>query len=427
MTKLWPAPTARGPVNAVLPIPGSKSMTNRALLLAALADGPSVLRRPLRARDTELMAQAVSALGVGLGDLPGGTGDWQVRPAPLTGNTHIKVGLAGTVMRFVPPVAGLADGPVHLDGDPRARQRPLGPLLAALHQLGVHVADDGRGALPVTVTGSGVVPGGRVQIDASGSSQFISALLLAGARFDKGVEVRHTGPPIPSQPHLAMTVDMLRAAGVEIDTSTPDSWRVAPGTIRARDIDIEPDLSNAAPFLAAAVLTGGRVTVPGWPRQTTQAGDALRDLLAELGAEVSLGPVGLAIRGTGRIRGMDADLRDVSELSPVIAALAAVADGPSRLRGLAHIRGHETDRLAALAGELGRLGADVVQTDDGLVIRPRPLRGGVFASYADHRMAQAGAVLGLVVPGIQVEDIATTGKTLPDFVGMWNAMLAGTP
>jgi 3-phosphoshikimate 1-carboxyvinyltransferase len=427
VSELWPAPTARGPVDAVVPIPGSKSMTNRALLLAALAGGPSVVRRPLRARDTELMARAVRALGVGLTEVPGEAGsDWQVRPGPLSGDADIDVGLAGTVMRFVPPVAGLADGPVRFDGDPRARERPLRPLLAALHQLGVRVADGGRGALPFTVAGRGAVPGGRVEIDASGSSQFVSALLLAGARFDKGVEVRHAGPPVPSQPHLAMTAEMLRAAGVDVDASVPDVWRVAPGAVRARDVDIEPDLSNAAPFLAAAVLTGGRVTVPGWPRQTTQAGDALRGLLAGLGAEVTLEPAGLTVRGTGRRSGVDADLRDVSELSPVVAALAALADGPSRLRGLAHVRGHETDRLAALAGELSRLGADVAQTEDGLVIRPRPLHGGVFASYADHRMAQAGAVLGLVVPGIEVEDIGSTGKTLPDFLGMWTAMLAGT-
>ena len=420
MTELWAAPTATAPVDATVAVPGSKSMTNRALLLAAVADGPSWVRRPLRARDTDLMARAVRALGV---DLVDDAGDWHVTPGELTGDADIDVGLAGTVMRFVPPLAGLADGPVRLDGDPRARERPLGPLLSALRRLGVRVEDGGRGALPFTVAGNGAVPGGRVEIDASASSQFVSALLLAAARFDKGVEVRHVGPPVPSQPHIAMTVQMLRAASVNVEPGE-DTWRVIPGTVRATDVDVEPDLSNAAPFLAAAVVTAGRVRVPGWPRHTTQAGDALRGLLEQLGAAVTLDDAGLTVRGTGRLSAVDADLHEVGELTPVIAALCTLADGPSRLRGLAHLRGHETDRLAALATELSRLGAGVSETEDGLLIRPQPLSAAVFGSYDDHRMAQAGAVLGLVVPGVRVVDIATTGKTLPDFVGMWDAMLA---
>jgi 3-phosphoshikimate 1-carboxyvinyltransferase len=420
VSELWAAPSAAAPVDATVAVPGSKSMTNRALLLAAVADGPSQVRRPLRARDTELMARAVRALGV---DVTDHAGDWHLSPGGLTGGADIDVGLAGTVMRFVPPLAGLADGRVHFDGDPRARERPLGPLLSALRRLGVQVEDGGRGALPFTVAGTGAVPGGRVEIDASASSQFVSALLLAAARFDKGVEVRHVGPPVPSQPHIAMTVQMLRAAAVDVE-SGDDTWRVGPGTVRATDVDVEPDLSNAAPFLAAAVVTGGRVTVPGWPRHTTQAGDALRGLLEQVGAEVTLDGAGLTVRGTGRLSGVDADLHEVGELTPVFAALCTLADGPSRLRGLAHLRGHETDRLAALAAELSRLGAGVSESGDGLLIRPRPLHAAVFDSYDDHRMAQAGAVLGLVVRGVRVVDIATTGKTLPDFVGMWDAMLA---
>src|SRR5262249_924986 len=396
-------------------------MTNRALLLAAVADGPSLVRRPLRARDTELMARAVHALGTGLDDQDG---DWRLSPAELSGDADIDVGLAGTVMRFVPPLAGRAAGRGHFDRDPRARERPLGPLLSGLRQLGVRVEDGGRGALPFTVAGRGAVPGGQVKIDASASSQFVSGLLLVAARFDKGVEVRHAGPPVPSQPHIAMTADMLRAAGVDVEAGA-DTWRVAPGPVRARDIDVEPDLSNAAPFLAAAAVTGGQVTVPGWPRRTTQAGDALRGLLEQVGAGVTLDEAGLTVRGTGRLSGVDLDLHEVGELTPVFAALCALAAGPSRLRGLAHLRGHETDRLAALARELSGLGAAVDETDDGLEIRPVPLAGGVFGTYHDHRMAQAGAVLGLAVPGVRVENIATTGKTLPDFPGMWAAMLAG--
>ncbi|MBI1757821.1 MAG: 3-phosphoshikimate 1-carboxyvinyltransferase [Actinobacteria bacterium] len=422
MEDLWPAPSASGPIDAVVPLPGSKSVTNRALLLAALADGPSTVRRPLRARDTELMAGALAALGAGLVDR---AGDWLVTPGPLTGGVDLDVGLAGTVMRFVPPVAALATGPVRFDGDPQARRRPLGPLLAGLRQLGVRVEDGGRDTLPFTVlgTGTGTVPGGPVEIDASASSQFVSALLLAGASYQRGVRLTHAGPPVPSLPHIAMTVAMLRAAGVTVEEPAPGRWRVAPGPIHARDVDVEPDLSNAAPFLAAALVTGGAVRVPGWPRSTTQAGDALRDILVRMGAEVRLDDAGLTVRGTGQVLGADLDLRDVSELSPVLAAVTALASGPSRLRGLAHVRGHETDRLAALARELSALGTEVRETTDGLEIVPKPLHGGVFGSYHDHRMAQAGTLLGLVVPGVQVENISTTRKTLPDFVGMWHSML----
>ena len=418
MSELWGAPAATGPVTAAVPVPGSKSMTNRALLLGAVADGPSLVRAPLHARDTELMAGALRTLGVPIADAGG---DWAVTPGVLAGPASVDTGLAGTVMRFVPPLAGLATGPVHFDGDEYARSRPVGPLLAALRQLGVRVEGE---ALPFTVHGSGGVRGGAVEIDASASSQFVSALLLVAARFDKGIEVRHSGPPVPSQPHIAMTVQMLDAAGVAVE-STVDTWTVAPGPVRAREVVVEPDLSNAAPFLAAAVATGGAVTVPGWPAATTQAGDALRSLLAAFGASVSLEPGGLTVRGTGAVSAVDLDLHEVGELTPVLAALAALADGPSTLRGIGHLRGHETDRLAALATELTRLGAVVTQTADGLRIEPRPLRAAVFDSYADHRMAHAGALLGLVVPGLQVVNIASTTKTLPDFPGMWAAMLAG--
>jgi 3-phosphoshikimate 1-carboxyvinyltransferase len=415
----WPAPTAAGPVRATVTLPGSKSMTARALVLAALADAPSRVLRPLRARDTDLMAAALRALGVGVDE---GDGGWQVTPAPMAGPAEVDVGLAGTVMRFLPPVAALATGPSRFDGDPRARQRPLGALLDALGQLGVEL-DHTSGGLPLVVHGRGRVPGGVATVDASASSQFVSAVLLAAARFDKGAELRHAGPPLPSLPHVAMTVEMVRLAGVDVDDTVPDLWRVTPVVPRARDVTVEPDLSNAAPFLAAALVTGGEVRVPGWPARTTQAGDALRDLLAAMGASVSLDGHGLTVRGGGRVDGLDADLHDVGELAPVLAAVAALARTPSHLRGLAHLRGHETDRLAALARELNRLGGDVTETDDGLLVRPRPLSGGVVATYDDHRIATAAAVLGLVVPGVRVENVATTGKTMPGFVDMWTRML----
>ena len=421
-TPLWPAPVATGPVRATVPLPGSKSVTNRALLLAALAEGPGTVRRALRSRDADLMAAALRALGTGLTPTAESASavDWTITPGPVRGGAAIDVGLAGTVMRFVPPMAALADGPVSFDGDPQARQRPMRQMLDALRALGVAVTGDG---LPFTVRGP--ITGGEVVLDASASSQFVSGLLLTAPRFPKGVTVRHQGPPVPSMPHIAMTVQMLRDAGATVDDGEPNVWRVEPGPLAARDLTVEPDLSNAAPFLAAALVTGGEVTVPGWPERTTQGGDALRGLLAEMGADVRRTPDGLTVSGTGTVRGIDADLRDVGELTPTIAALAALADGPSRLSGIAPRRGHETDRLAALATEINRLGGDVRETADGLEIRPRPLTGGVFRSYADHRMATAGAVIGLVVPGVQVEDIATTAKTLPEFPRMWARMLGG--
>jgi 3-phosphoshikimate 1-carboxyvinyltransferase len=398
-------------------LPGSKSLTNRALVLASLADGPSVLRRALRSRDTSLMAGALVALGA---DIDSSGADWTVTPGPFSGDARVDCGLAGTVTRFVPPVAGLARGTVEFDGDPRMRTRPVGEVLTALRALGVEIAGEG---LPFVVHGAGAVPGGRVVLDASGSSQFVSALLLAGARFDRGVDVIHDGKPVPSRPHIDMTVAMLRTHGVEVDDAEPHRWRVAPGPVRAVDHTIEPDLSNAAPFLALAATTGGTVTVRDWPGETTQAGDALRDLLGRMGCSVELSVRGLAVTGGGGIAGLDVDLHDIGELTPVVAALCALADGPSYLRGIAHIRGHETDRLAALAAELRGLGADVTEHEDGLDLRPSQLHGGLFHSHADHRMAHAGAVLGSAVAGVVVDDVDATSKTFPDFPRVWAAVL----
>ncbi len=415
----WPAPHATGPIRATVSLPGSKSLTNRALVLAALSDGPSVVRRALRSRDTELMAAALTALGSPI-DTTGD--DWKVTPGAIRGGADVHCGLAGTVMRFVPAVAGLADGAVIFDGDPHARTRPMDEVLRALRGLGVTVDDGGRGTLPFTVQGTGRVRGGPVTIDASASSQFISALLLAAPRYDEGVDVRHEGPPVPSLPHIEMTVQQLRLHGVTVDDSEPDRWHVAPGPIRAVDVAIEPDLSNAAPFLAAGLLSGGSVTVRDWPRETTQAGDALRDILARMGADVALDDTGLTVSGSGRLQGIDYDLHDVGELTPAIAALCALAETPSRLSGIGHIRGHETDRLAALATELNRLGGQVSETDDGLVIQPATLSGGTFHTYADHRMAHAAVVLGVAVEGVLVENIATTAKTFPGFDVAWSRL-----
>ncbi|QGN57978.1 3-phosphoshikimate 1-carboxyvinyltransferase [Nostocoides sp. HKS02] len=422
----WAAPFARGPVHADAVLPGSKSLTNRYLVLAALASSTSRLRRPLRSRDTLLMAQALRQLGAGIDDATSdvlGGADWIVTPATLRGGTRIDCGLAGTVMRFLPPIAALCDGVVEFDGDAQARVRPMGPVLESLRTLGARVDDGGRGALPFAVHGKGGMPGGSVTLDASSSSQFVSALLLAGARYDDGVTIHHQGAPVPSEPHIDMTIETLRDAGAIVDDSEPDLWRIEPSELGGLDVQVEPDLSNAAPFLAAGLVSGGRVTVPGWPQHTTQAGDAIRDILDAMGADVTLTRDGLTVSGAGDVSGIDVDLHDASELTPVVAALAALADSPSEIRGVAHIRGHETDRLAALARELTALGGSVRETEDGLRIAPARLSGGRFHTYADHRMVMAGAVLGLRVPGLVVEDVGTVAKTLPDFVPLWEQLL----
>jgi 3-phosphoshikimate 1-carboxyvinyltransferase len=416
----WPAPRAHDPVDAVVSLPGSKSLTNRALVLAAISDGPSVVRRALRSRDTGLMADALTSLGAGV-DASGD--DWLVIPDAFAGDAEVDCGLAGTVMRFVPPVAGLSTGVISFDGDPHMRKRPVGQVLSALGSLGIRVEDEGRGSLPFRVHGAGRVAGGTVVVDASGSSQFVSALLLAGARYEHGVDVRHDGKPVPSLPHIDMTVAMLREHGVAVDDSDANRWSVAPGPVKALDHLIEPDLSNAAPFLALAALSGGSVTVRDWPRATTQAGDALREILSLMGCEVAFVDDGLRVTGPERLQGIDHDLHDVGELAPAVAALCALADSPSHLRGIAHIRGHETDRLAALATELGALGADVIEHPDGLSITPAPMHGGVFHTYADHRMAHAGVIVGAAVDGVLVENVATTAKTFPDFAGFWASLL----
>ncbi|WP_134742040.1 3-phosphoshikimate 1-carboxyvinyltransferase [Nocardioides sp. 503] len=416
----WPAPRAHDPVDVVVSLPGSKSLTNRALVLAAISDGPSVVRRALRSRDTSLMAAALSSLGASV-DTSGE--DWRVTPGVLAGDAEVDCGLAGTVMRFVPPVAGLSTGTVAFDGDPHMRQRPVGQVLGALASLGIRVEDEGRGSLPFRVHGTGHVRGGTVVVDASGSSQFVSALLLAGARYEHGVDVRHDGKPVPSLPHIDMTVAMLREHDVAVDDADANRWSVAPGPVQALDHLIEPDLSNAAPFLALAALSGGSVTVRDWPRATTQAGDALREILTLMGCEVGFVEEGLRVRGPERLQGIDHDLHDVGELAPAVAALCALAETPSHLRGIAHIRGHETDRLAALATELGALGADVTEHADGLSIRPAPLHGGVFHTYADHRMAHAGVIVAAAVDGVLVEDVDTTAKTFPDFARFWASLL----
>ena len=418
----WIAPTATGPVSSSLRLPGSKSMTARALVLSALADGPSEIVRPLRARDTTLMADGLRALGVAIDT--SSDERWTVEPGPLRGPARIDVGLAGTIMRFAPPVAALAEGTVTFDGDPHARNRPLRPIIDALRALGADIDAAPTGGLPLEVRGAGLVEGGEAVIDASGSSQFVSGLLLSAPRFTKGLVLRHEGPPVPSTPHLRMTTHMLRAAGAVVDESVPDVWTVEPGPLHGHTWEIEPDLSGALPFFAAAMVTGGSVTLQGWPAESWQPVARLTELLTGLGALVTQGPEGLTVHGTGVLHGIRADLSEVSEMTPVVAALAALADSPSELRGVEHIRGHETDRIAALVHELAALGAQVVEHRDGLEITPGPLRGATFETYADHRMAHAAAVIGLAVEGVDLSDVACTSKTLPEFPELWAGLVA---
>jgi 3-phosphoshikimate 1-carboxyvinyltransferase len=420
VNEVWTTPHRPAPVDAVVSLPGSKSITARALILAALADGPSRLVRPLRARDTDLMAAGLRALGVRLED---DGPDLLVTPLPLRGPADIDAGLAGTVLRFLPPVAALADGPVRVDGDARLRDRPNAGLLTALRNLGVEIDDGGRGRAPFTVHGTGRVRGGVVEVDASESSQIVSGLLLAAARFDEGIDLRLTGG-VPSMPHVEMTVTTLREHGVDV-VPTARGWRVSPGPIAGLDRVVEPDLSNAAPFLAAALVAGGRVTVRDWPTVTTQPGAHLDRLLSAMGADVVRTAEGLQVTGSGRIAPLVADLGEVGELTPVLAALCALAEGTSRLTGIAHLRGHETDRLQALDEVLSAVGARVEQLPDGLVIEPGPRRAAKVDSYADHRMVMAAAVLGLAVDGVAVADPGAVAKTLPDFVERWAGLLSG--
>ena len=420
----WQAPSTPTPVHATVTIPGSKSLTNRALVLAALAtsNGTSTISGALRSRDTDLMIGALQTLGVAVeGAGSELTIGGRIAPQP---DARVDCGLAGTVLRFVPPVAALSTERVLFDGDEQARARPIAPLLDALRSLGVDIDGDG---LPFAVRGTGSVAGGTVEIDASASSQFVSGLLLSGAAFADGLTIVHTGESVPSAPHIAMTVSMLRDAGVELDDTQANRWRVAPGPIAARHWVVEPDLSNAVPFLAAAVVSGGIVRVTGWPEGSIQPADDVFAILEKLGSVVRHGSSYLEVQGAQRYGGFDVDLHDVGELTPAVAALAALAsDGSvSQLSGIAHLRGHETDRLAALSAEINRLGGQCEETPDGLVVTAGPLHGGVWRSYADHRMATAGAILGLRVPGVEVEDIGTTAKTLPDFPQLWADMLQG--
>lgn len=423
----WAAPRVDEPVHATVVVPGSKSLTNRKLVLAALADAPSTLTAPLHSDDSARMVEALRALGVEVDEVPGdgpfGPNLRVTPPVSFRGDVTIDCGQAGTVMRFIAPLAGLADGDVTITAHPSALHRPMGEMIKALREIGADIDDGGTWALPFIVRGRGHIRGGEVTIDASGSSQFVSGLLLAAPRFDVGLHLIHSGARLPSLPHIDMTVETLARRGIQVERPTANEWVVPAGVPRGRDAAIEPDLSNAAPFLAAALLTGGAVTIPGWPATSTQPGALLPEILSLLGARTGRRGGALTVTGTGRIAGVDLDLTAASELTPTLFALAAFADAPTTLHGIGHIRGHETDRIDALVGNLRALGGEAEELPDGIRITPTSLHGGLWRAHHDHRIATAGALIGLRVPDVEVDDIGATAKTLPEFPRLWQQML----
>ena len=466
----WPAPLAPASSeaagkNALVHIPGSKSLTNRYLLLAALADSPSYLRAPLHSRDSALMIEALRQLGAGIELVPTNSPfgpDVKVTPLSFV-EAHsaqsravsIECGLAGTVMRFVPALAALLPGEFAFDGDPHARQRPMGPVLEGLRQLGVQVdCEQGENALPFVLRSpglasvEGVSEAPVVRIDASTSSQFVSALLLMAPRLPQGMVLVHEGSSVPSIPHIQMTVEALRQMGIQVQEHYPNQgneaesgeyrWTVHPGSFPGFEMTIEPDLSNAGPFLAAAVVTGESVTIPHWPAPaadssagTTQVGDMWRELLPALGAQVRYAESRLTVTGPAQLPEGDFsfDLSAGGELAPTMAAACAFVNGRVELTGIAHLRGHETDRLAALAAEINRLGGSAHDTADSLVIEA-PIPAATEAeqvlarTYDDHRMATFAAIIGLRRPNVVVQNVATVAKTMPEFTAMWEDMLA---
>ena len=425
----YAAPSAAAAVQSTVTIPGSKSLTNRELMIAAIADGPGRLIAPLHSDDSQRMIEALRSLGIGIEEVHGEGEfgpDLLVTPAPLRGGSSIDCGQAGTVMRFITPLAGLATQDVHITAHETALHRPMGAMITALRDLGVDIDDEGTWSLPFTIRGHGRIRGGRIEIDASASSQFVSGLLLAAPRFDVGLHLIHTGEHLPSLPHIDMTIESLSRRGIRIERPAAGEWLVEAGTPRAKEIAIEPDLSNAAPFLAAAMVTGGEVSVTGWPLHSTQPGALLTEILQAMGAHVSRHAGALTVRAGDTIRGLDIDLSAASELSPTIVGLAAFADAPTTIRGIGHIRLHETDRIAALIGNLTALGGEVEELSDGLRVIPRPLHGGNWSAHHDHRIATTGALIGARVPGVEIDDIGTTAKTLPEFTTLWERMLGGT-
>ena len=405
-----------GPIDATVEVPGSKSITNRALVAAALASGRSVLSRALSADDTAAMAAALARLGIGVerdaasGDVVVDGGCERLRPGPV----ELDARLSGTTARFLLPVLALGRGRYRLDGLAALRARPMAPGLRALRDLGVEVVEEGEpGHLPVTVVGAELA-GGTVRVPGAVSSQFVSGLLLAGPATRRGVRVE-LEQPVVSRPYLGLTLATMEAFGAEVDGDVERGVDVAPGGYRARRHAIEPDASSASYFFAAAVVCGGRVRVPGLGRQSAQGDLAFVDVLEAMGADVRREDGFVEVRSGPSLSGVDVDMADLSDTAQTLAAVAVFASSPTRVRGIGFIRAKETDRIAAVVSELRRCGIRAEEHGDGFTVHPGLPRPAVIETYDDHRMAMSFTLLGLRAPGIEIADPGCVGKTFPGF------------
>lgn len=403
------SPLSAAPQLSVRP-PGSKSITNRALLCAALAPGRSTLTGVLFADDTRAMLAAVASLGARVEPDEAATtvAVTGLDPRGSDGPAHIDARQSGTTSRFVLPAAALRPGPCLVDGSVQLRARPFGPLVRALRELGATVDEHGGpGLLPLTVTGP--VRGGRVQLPGHLSSQFLSGLLMSGPLMPDGLDVELTSPLV-SVPYLTMTAAVMAAFGVDVEGLT-----VRPGSYRATDYAIEPDASAASYFLAAAAITGGRITIDGLGTTSLQGDVAFADVLERMGARVERSATQITVTGPDRLHGVDVDMADISDTAQTLAAVAVYADSPTRIRGVGFIRKKETDRIGAIVTELRRAGIDATEHEDGFTVVPGQPRPTTFATYDDHRMAMSLSLLGLRTAGIGIADPRCVAKTYPAF------------
>ncbi len=415
---------ARRPVVAVTRLPGSKSYTNRALLVAALAEGTSVLRGALFSDDTHYMATALSDLGFRVAtDAPaeimtiGGAGG----QVPSRG-AWLSCGNAGTAVRFLMALVSLGHGRFAVDGSARMRERPQQPLIDALRALGVNCHSEHHNGCPPVIVDADGCRGGEVTVDGTLSSQYFSALAMVAPAMTEGITIHVTGELV-SKPYLDLTADIMAEFGVTMQNDGYRRFHVAPGQrYTAREYQVEPDASAASYFFAAAALTGGRVTVVGLSRRSRQGDLRFLDVLERMGCQVTDGEQGLTVQGPPQLRGVTEDMNDISDTALTLAALAPFADGPTEVRNIAHVRRQESDRIAAVATELGRLGVKVEERPDGWRIEPGTPRGGAVETYDDHRMAMAFSLIGLRTPGLRICDPDCVTKTFPSFFTRFSAL-----
>jgi 3-phosphoshikimate 1-carboxyvinyltransferase len=419
---------ASGPVSAAVRVPGSKSITNRALILAALAKARDGCRLTgaLRSEDTEVMIASLRKLGFRVEE------DWTASRLLVSGHSHrlipepnadLFVANSGTSMRFLAALVALGHGEFRLDGVARMRERPIEDLLAALRQLGADAASElGNGCPPIRVRARGLT-GGTIEMRANLSSQFLSAILMAGPFTRDGIEVRLVGPLV-SEPYIAMTLRMLRSWGAHVEQPAADRYLVSAGLERElSEYTIEPDASAASYFFAIPAILGGRITVLDLPEESLQGDLRFVDALEQMGCRVKSCSSGVTVHG-GPLRGIDIDMNAISDTVMTLGAVACFAEGPTTIRDVAHIRHKETDRLAALATELRKVGAQVDEFADGLTITPGPTRGAIIDTYNDHRMAMSLALVGLRTPGVVIRDPGCVAKTYPGFWRDWQALFS---